>query len=122
MKIGFIGVGNMGSAIMRAVLTCTESKNVYIADTNATRVNELSIADKTIASDNCEIALECDYIFLGVKPQMMKDMLTPLSSILKTNKRRQMERYPRAVALLKIQQQAQEPCLSQSVKGRQNNA
>ena len=87
MKIGFIGVGNMGSAIMRAVLTCTESKNIYIADANTARVTELSTAYKTVASDNSEIAHECDYIFLGVKPQMMKDMLTPVSSILKSSGR-----------------------------------
>lgn len=78
----------MGSAIMRAVLPCTESKNVYISDTNAERVNALSAADGTVASDNSTIALECDYIFLGVKPQMMRDMLSAISPALNSRKSR----------------------------------
>lgn len=88
MKIGFIGVGNMGSAIMRSVLTCTESKNVYISDTNSKRVSTLSAIDVTVASDNNTIALECDYIFLGVKPQMMRDLLSAISPALKSRKSR----------------------------------
>ena len=83
MKIGFIGVGNMGSAIMRAVLTVTDSNNVYISDANAKRVIELSSIDGTVASDNATIALECDYIFLGVKPQMMRDVVSELTPSLK---------------------------------------
>lgn len=82
MKIGFIGVGNMGSAIMKAVLTCVDAKNVYIADANKERINALSKRDGTIPSTNIEIARECDYIFLGVKPQVMADMLKGISGIL----------------------------------------
>ncbi len=88
MKIGFIGVGNMGSAIMRAVLTCTESKNVYISDANSERIKALSSIDGTVPSDNNTIALECDYIFLGVKPQMMREMLINISPTLKSRKNR----------------------------------
>ena len=88
MKIGFIGVGNMGSAIMRAVITCTAPSNVYIADANAERVKVLSDKLGTVASNNDEIALECDYVFLGVKPQIMREMLTSLSPALKSRKNR----------------------------------
>ena len=88
MKIGFIGVGNMGSAIMRAVLTVTESRSIYIADANTNRVNALSASDGTVASDNNAIALECDYVFLGVKPQMMRDMLTAISPSLEARQSR----------------------------------
>ena len=82
MKIGFIGVGNMGSAIMKAVLTCVDAKNVYIADANKERINALSQSYGTNASTNVEIASVCDYIFLGVKPQVMADMLSDISKTL----------------------------------------
>ena len=83
MKIGFIGVGNMGSAIMRAVLTVVNANSVFISDANKDRVKKLSEVTGTVASTNDVIALECDYIFLGVKPQMMKELLTSLSPSLK---------------------------------------
>ncbi|MBR5459709.1 MAG: pyrroline-5-carboxylate reductase [Clostridia bacterium] len=83
MKIGFIGVGNMGSAIMKAVLTRVSSENVYISDANENRIKSFSEKDGTVASDNQAIAECCDYIFLGVKPQMMADMLKAISPALK---------------------------------------
>ena len=82
MKIGFIGVGNMGSAIMKAVLTSVDAKDIYIADANENRINTFSKSYGTNASTNIEIARVCDYIFFGVKPQVMEDMLKDISKTL----------------------------------------
>ena len=67
-KFGFIGAGNMGGALATAVSKSTKA-----------------LADKlgVKSADNKEIASNCEYIFLGVKPQMMADMLGSIKDELK---------------------------------------
>ncbi len=81
-KIGFIGVGNMGSAIMKAVVNTTSSQNIYIADVNTKALESYNKLYGVNISTNEEIASVCDYIFLGVKPQMMECLLSSLSSLI----------------------------------------
>ena len=83
MKYGFIGCGNMGGAIARALSQST--KDIAVADRSGkakTLAAELGIA----YSDNAAIAATCDRIFLAVKPHMMRDCLAPLQSILAERK------------------------------------
>ena len=67
MKIGFIGCGNMGGALARAVLKNTQMK-VYISDFFAEKAETFAKETGAIATDNYTIAKECDFIFLAVKP------------------------------------------------------
>ncbi len=85
-KIGFIGVGNMGSAILKGVVKSVSPTLVYIADADSEKVISLSSVLKTNASDNTEIAKTCDFIFLGVKPQMMSKLLEEITPVLKDRK------------------------------------
>ena len=83
MKYGFIGCGNMGGAIARALSQST--KDIALSDRSgkaAALAAELGVQ----YSDNVTIAQSCDRIFLGVKPHMMKDMLLPLQEILSQRK------------------------------------
>ena len=83
MKYGFIGCGNMGGAIARALSQST--KDILVTDRSGKAVvlaTELDIG----YSNNETIASSCDRIFLGVKPHMMADMLAPLASILQERK------------------------------------
>ncbi len=83
MKYGFIGCGNMGGAIARALSKNT--KDIAVADRSGKAMGlaaELGIQ----YSDNAAIAANCDRIFLGVKPHMMKDMLSPLAQTLAQRK------------------------------------
>ena len=83
MKYGFIGCGNMGGAIARALSRNT--KDIAVTDRSGkakTLASELGIS----YSDNAAIAAECDRIFLAVKPHMMKDMLLPLGETLARRK------------------------------------
>ena len=75
MKYGFIGCGNMGGAIARALSRST--KDITLADRSGkgkALAAELGIS----YSDNVTIAKTCDRIFLAVKPYFMKDMLAQL--------------------------------------------
>ena len=83
MKYGFIGCGNMGGAIARAVSRST--KDILIADRSGkARVlaEELGIG----YSGSADIAQQCDRIFLAVKPHMMAEALAPLQEILARRK------------------------------------
>lgn len=72
-KIGFIGCGNMGSALARAA--AKSDATIYLSDCDENKVSQLSTEIGGIVSTNAEIANICDYIFLGVKPQMMEETL-----------------------------------------------
>lgn len=83
MKYGFIGCGNMGSAIARAL--STKTKDIAVTDRTG---KAKSIADSLgISYTNTEtIAKTCERIFLGVKPHMMAGMLAPIAPILAERK------------------------------------
>ena len=78
MKIGFIGCGNMGGALARAVLKNTQMK-VYISDFFAEKAETFAKETGAIATDNYTIAKECDFIFLAVKPANFPSTLEPLT-------------------------------------------
>lgn len=84
MKFGFIGCGNMGGAIARAVCAAVGGENVILA--NKTRLKAELLAGELGCSvgDNREAAA-CDFVFLGVKPQMMADMLRDIKPALEEN-------------------------------------
>ena len=82
-KIGFIGTGNMGGALAKAVSQSVESKNIYLSDKNKEKVFELAKKLSCSFSNNNSIAFSCNFIFLGVKPQMMKDVLSEIAPVLK---------------------------------------
>ena len=79
MTIGFIGAGNMGGALATAAARAVGGACLRIADANAEKAAALAATIGATVADNATVATECDYIFLGVKPQMMKDMLTDLA-------------------------------------------
>jgi len=83
MKYGFIGCGNMGSAIARALSKTTNE--IMITDRSG---KARTLADEMFCTytDPVTVAASCERIFLAVKPQMMKDALAPLQKALRENK------------------------------------
>lgn len=75
MKYGFIGCGNMGGAIARALRRSTA--DIMLCDRSGKGrelARELGIAYGTAQ----QVVQECDRIFLAVKPHMMQPVLEPL--------------------------------------------
>ena len=87
-SIGFIGTGTMGAAVARAAVKGAQGAPVLLA--NRTRSKAEAVAHELDAqtADNETVARECSLIFLGVKPQMMEQMLSGLVPILKARKDR----------------------------------
>lgn len=78
MKIGFIGAGNMGGAIAIAAAKVVGGEHLLIADLNTEKAAALAADIGATATDNEGVVVNSDYIFLGVKPQMMEAALTAL--------------------------------------------
>ena len=83
MKYGFLGCGNMGGAIARAL--SGKTKDIAVSDRSG-KAKQLAQELGVAYSDNASIASSCDRIFLAVKPHMMKDMLLPLQDTLAKRK------------------------------------
>ena len=77
---GFIGAGNMGGALARAACRWRPEQVVLTDRTLDKAVALAEELDCDIAMDNAAVAREAKFIFLGVKPQMMGDMLAALGA------------------------------------------
>ena len=91
--IGFIGCGNMGGALARAVAKAVVhdefSEDVLLYDKDVEKAEKLANEIDTVPFTDSihEVAL-CDFIFLGVKPQVMPDMLAEIKDDLANRKDR----------------------------------
>lgn len=81
---GFIGTGNMGGALVKAACRTRDGKAVLLY--NRTPAKAQALAEEpscSVAADAAAVAARADYIFLGVKPQMMAGLLQELAPVLK---------------------------------------
>lgn len=79
MKIGFLGVGHMGGALAAAAARAVGGENLLLCDADACKAEYLATALGAAAVDTAALTAQSDYIFLGVKPQMMETALKPLT-------------------------------------------
>lgn len=86
MKVGFIGTGNMGGALVRAACKAYDPKNIWIANRTAEKSEAMAKETGCCVSTPEEIAKTCKLIFLGVKPQGMEALLSSLTPIFKDRK------------------------------------
>ena len=84
-KIGFLGAGNMGSAIMKGV-AFSELRwdiEIYAFDPDESKVDALSGFDVIKCNDAAEVVKECDIVFLAVKPQSLENTLKSVKDYVK---------------------------------------
>ena len=85
-KVGFIGCGNMGSAMISGIIrkNILNSKDIYVYDSNKEKLNELCEALNTTAAASAKEVFEnCKYVILAVKPYVVKPLLTGLTEYIK---------------------------------------
>lgn len=83
-KVGFIGVGNMAQAILRAMLETNtlKAEQVVVYNRSPQKLQKLLEKYPIIQAKNNEEVVElCDVIFLGVKPQDLSAVLEPLAPL-----------------------------------------
>lgn len=86
MKLGFIGAGNMGSAIFKGFIAKgkVNSGDVYITRRNKAAMAAQAAELKINACDSySELIKACDVVFLAVKPIMFKDVLSAIKADIK---------------------------------------
>lgn len=83
---GFIGTGNMGGAVARAVAKAVAGENVFLCDSAMEKAAELAAQLQCNVATADQVAAKCDYIVLGVKPQMMAKVLGDLAPVLAARK------------------------------------
>ncbi len=81
MNIGFIGAGNMGGAIAVAVRKSALNPQIFVAEHNADKAQKLVDSVAAVVSDVKDIVSQCDFVFLGVKPQTIRTLLTEIANI-----------------------------------------
>lgn len=85
---GFIGTGSMGSALARAVRQNIPGERILLSNRSSQKARQLAEILHAAAADNHSLALRADYLFLGVKPQMMGDLLADIAPVLADRQRR----------------------------------
>ena len=68
--IGFVGTGNMGGALARAAAKQQEN-SLLLANRTATKAQALADEIGGSVTDNAGVIAAANYIFIGVKPQML---------------------------------------------------
>lgn len=84
--LGFIGTGNMGGALARAAAKKPEENKLLLANRHPEKAAALAEEIGGELSNNTEIANRADYIFLGVKPQMLPAMMEEIKAELAARK------------------------------------
>ena len=82
MKYGFIGCGNMGGAVAQALSKAT--KDILLSDVSG-KGKQLAQSLGCSYGTKAEAAA-CDRVFLAVKPQVMKEVLAQLQTVLAEKK------------------------------------
>ena len=78
----FIGTGNMGGAVARAVARAVDGGCIRLSNRTPEKARALAEALHARAVDNRAAAAGADYLFLGVKPHLMAGMLDGIRDIL----------------------------------------
>ena len=81
-NIGFIGAGNMGTAIMKGISSSSIGKDVALSafDPCTEKVQSLSRYNVSACSSEKEIMDKCKYVFLAVKPQIIEGVLESIAA------------------------------------------
>ena len=84
IEIGCIGSGNMGTALMKGAAGIIGPQNIGYCDLEKDKAKAAAASlGAKVYSSNTEAAMKADYIFLAVKPQVLKDVLEEIAPAVK---------------------------------------
>lgn len=84
-KIGFIGYGNMAGAVARGLISsgAVNPLQLYACAKNYEKLCRKCEQDGIHACESsAQVVENCDVIFIGVKPYMVEEVMTPISDML----------------------------------------
>ena len=107
--LGFIGTGNMGGALARAA--AKGDNTLLLANRSPAKVQKLADAIGGRLCSNAEAAQEAEFVFLGVKPQMLEELMEELRPVLARRRDRFfLVSMVAATSIARIQELAGVPC------------
>ena len=92
MKLGFIGVGNMGKAILEGLLRSDKVSSADVFVRNSSDRSTRNVAEETGAvfcKSLQEVVENSDIVFLGVKPYLVGTVLDEVNYAEYTSKNRE---------------------------------
>jgi pyrroline-5-carboxylate reductase len=78
----FIGTGNMGGALARAAALGGRCERILLANRGREKAEKLAGEIGAETTDNLTAAALADYLFLGVEPDMLEDVIAGLPETL----------------------------------------
>lgn len=80
--VGFIGTGNMGSALARAAAKSGRAERLLLSNRTPEKAERLAEELGGEAMDNRAVAAQAEVLFLAVKPQFLSGMLDGVRDVL----------------------------------------
>ena len=84
-KVGFIGAGNMGEALIKGLVTANvvPAEAIWASDVRLERLKELDrLYGIQLAPNNGELVRQADVVIMAVKPQIMTPVLREIAPVL----------------------------------------
>src|SRR5438067_13309217 len=80
-KLGFIGVGNMGEALVKGLIASKAAApaQIRVSARRRERVDELEKLYRVRGGSNSEVARESDVVVLALKPQILDHVLRDIA-------------------------------------------
>lgn len=87
MKIGFIGAGNMATAIIGGLLSADfNASDICVFDMDKAKLSSFESRGVTVCTNSCEVTSAGDIIVLAVKPQNYSEVISEIASVSDVNK------------------------------------
>ena len=86
--VGFIGTGNMGSALARAAAKSKRIDRLLLSNRSSEKARKLAAELGGEAVDNRSAAAQSEVLFLAVKPQYLLEMFAGIQEVLEARKDR----------------------------------
>ena len=84
-KIGFIGCGNMGGALVTAAAKSIDGAKIAVCDFDKSKTEKFHKEYGAVVTDAKDIAANADFVLLAVKPQVMASAIADFAEELKSN-------------------------------------
>ena len=82
MKIGFIGCGNMGGALAKAVIQTVPAREITVVEKDSDKAADFALETGVMLGKLAQIARDCHFLFLAVKPQVFPHVMAELAPLL----------------------------------------